>query len=143
MGADPATVSSALSAAISQRLVRKLCKKCKKSTNLTDLEYQNFTEILGDLKNVIEFNVPKGAIIYEADNKGCTECSGTGYAGRTGVFEIMSATEGIKKQILENPSEEEMRDFLKQEDFTTMMQDAIVKVLQGITSISEIKRVLG
>jgi len=55
----------------------------------------------------------------------------------------MSATEGIKKQILENPSEEEMRDFLKQEDFTTMMQDAIVKVLQGITSISEIKRVLG
>lgn len=143
MGADPATVSSALSASIAQRLIRRLCEKCKAERKPNTEERAALQEALEALPE--EAKAPtlnEDTTIFDPA-EGCTACRGTGYTGRIGVFEIFSVDEKIKDKILANLPERKLREVARKEGMTTMRQDALVKVLQGITSFGEIDRVLG
>jgi len=144
MGIDAAAVSSALSASIAQRLIRKLCQNCKTKRKLKDNEYEIMSNALEGLpENMDAVKIKKDSYVWEPPENGCTECYNTGYKGRTGIFEIMEITRGIEEKILTNPSEDELRDFAHKEGMTNLKQDGILKILEGITSIEEIERVLG
>lgn len=144
LGIAATTISSALSTVIAQRLIRKLCVNCKEKVSATNKQLKSFKKILKNLpKNIETPQFTKNVFIYSASKSGCISCRKTGYRGRLGIFEIMIITNLIKKKIDEGPSETEMRTYAKSYGMTTLLQDATIKVLLGITSIKEIERMLG
>lgn len=78
--------------------------------------------------------------VYEA--VGCAECNFTGYKGRTGIYEAVLTDEKIEKIVNENPSEREINKAAEGQNILNMKQDGIVKILQGVTSIDELGRVI-
>ncbi|MDX1535245.1 MAG: GspE/PulE family protein [Candidatus Spechtbacterales bacterium] len=144
LGIDPATTASALTASIAQRLVRKLCDACKVEKTISNKEYSKLSPLVRALPQEIQPELSDNQTkIYKNNPEGCSECRGTGYKGRVGVFEILTATKEIKNKISENPTDGELRDFAISQGMTTITQDAALKILNGITSIEEVERILG
>ncbi|MEX0869968.1 MAG: GspE/PulE family protein [Candidatus Spechtbacterales bacterium] len=144
LGADPSTVASALTASVAQRLVRKLCEKCKKERQLTPEEFKIFNKLLNSLPDTVKHpSITPERKIYTANKPGCANCRNTGYRGREAVYEILTATKSIKKKIMNNPPEEELRDFAYAEGMTSIKQDAVLKIMEGKTDTEEVERVLG
>jgi type II secretory ATPase GspE/PulE/Tfp pilus assembly ATPase PilB-like protein len=139
MGMDRVSFSEALSAVIAQRLVRLLCKKCKKS-------YKPDNEFLEKLK--VAYG-PEWFEKHEMDKKkpafkqkvGCKTCDTVGYRGRTAIFEMLKNTDIIKKGIKAMATTEELRQVALEQGMHTLRMDAIVKCYQGITDLDEILRV--
>jgi type IV pilus assembly protein PilB len=130
MGIEPFLVSSAIDCVVAQRLARKLCDYCKEPYKPTGrlLERLNIPEATKDVT------------IYQA--KGCDKCYNTGYQGRTGLFEVMTMTSRIARMSLDMKSSDEIREAALEEGMQSMMQDGLRKVIQGITSIEEVMRVV-
>lgn len=144
MGADPSTVSSALSLSMSQRLVRRLCENCKKLQKITDEEYTAMSNMLKEIpKNIPGATLSKDSKLGVPKKEGCARCKGTGYKNRIAVFELFSASKKVREKIMGNPTEDEMRTIMKEQNETNMLQDAVIKILDGITSTDEVKRVFG
>lgn len=140
MGVNPKVITSAINIAIAQRLVRTLCPKCKIERELTAEEK---TLVTSELEKIKDVEYKSGVQVEKTwDAKGCSECDQSGYIGRTGVFEAVLANENIEKIVLENPSEHEIRKAAEEQNIPTMKQDGILKVLSGITSFSELSRVI-
>jgi len=141
MGAKPYLLAPALNAMIGQRLVRKVCEKCKHEVKLADDILVRVKSLLNELaeadKAKIDFNNLK---FYQGD--GCEACQGIGYKGRIGIYEILIMNESIEKLILGGQSSEyDMRDNAKKNGMITMVQDGLLKALDGITSVDEVFRV--
>jgi type IV pilus assembly protein PilB len=138
---NPKVIASALSLALAQRLVRILCDHCKEEYVTTEKETRVITNTLGAMKlagmeDSMEGFVPTiGYKIYKA--VGCDVCSG-GYKGRIGIFEAIVMTQELEKILDTNPSEREVRAAALTSKIPTLIQDAIIKVLQGITSLEEV-----
>lgn len=122
---------------IAQRLVRKVCKECKKKRKLSPSEYEILKKELKNLK----LKITPSLEIFEA--KGCPFCNFTGYRGRTGIFEFFLADEEIKNFIFKNPSIEKLRKKLKEKGMVTMYQAGLLKTIKGITTFKEVERILG
>ena len=123
MGVEPYLVSDSLNGAISQRLVRVLCPKCKKEHIVTASE----AKMLG---------LQQGSKIYEPH--GCSYCSNTGYKGRAAAYEIMLVGDNIKDAISrKHYSGQELRDSAKKDGFVPLKQKVADMVKKGITSIEE------
>ncbi|MFZ8784979.1 GspE/PulE family protein [Thermocrinis sp.] len=133
MGIEPFLVGSSLILVVAQRLVRKLCPKCK----LVDDTPKEALVRLGVLKSLDE-----NIIIYKANPKGCDECKGTGYKGRTAVHEILEVDEEIRRLIVKGATAEDIRDLAKRKGMRTLYEAGILKVRRGITDIAEVERVL-
>jgi len=133
MGIEPFLVGSSLILVVAQRLVRKLCPKCK----LVDDTPKEALVRLGVLKSLDE-----NIIIYKANPKGCDECKGTGYKGRTAVHEILEVDEEIRRLIVKGATAEDIRDLAKRKGMRTLYEAGILKVRRGITDIAEVQRVL-
>ena len=133
MGIEPFLVGSSLILVVAQRLVRKLCPKCK----LVDDTPKEALVRLGVLKSLDE-----NITIYKANPKGCDECNGTGYKGRTAVHEILEVDEEIRRLIVKGATAEEIRDLAKKKGMRTLYEAGILKVRRGITDIAEVERVL-
>lgn len=138
MGIKPFLISPALSLAIAQRLVRKLCPDCKSKTkpkaeirSLILKEAENLPQLIK--KDVV---LPKDFSIFRAS--GCKKCNMTGYSGRTGLFEILEMSDALADIILKEPSENKILTEAKRQGMITMRQDGLLKVLEGITTIEEI-----
>jgi general secretion pathway protein E len=127
MGIEPFLLSSSLIGVMAQRLVRVLCKHCKKPFTASKEE----CEFLG----VSTQNPPT---IYAAT--GCDRCSQTGYSGRTGIYEIMLLDGALKPMIHDNVSEPIMEEHIRK-TFPSMRQDGVARVLKGDTTIEEVIRV--
>ena len=141
MGAKPYLLAPALNAMIGQRLVRKICQKCKHEVKLEDEVIKRVKDLLGELleedKKKIDFDNLK---FYKGD--GCEACQGIGYKGRIGIYEVLTMNQEIEKLILGGQaSEYDMRDNAKKNGMITMVQDGLLKALDGITSVEEIFRV--
>lgn len=140
------TLVSALSLSIAQRLVRKLCKNCKKEKILDDKEKALISSIIEtarenkkDIDNLgIDFN--EDPVVYEA--VGCDLCNHTGYSGRIGIFEAIKTDEAIERIIPLNPSEREVKKEANSQGILNLREDAVIKILKGITSIEEVKSVV-
>jgi len=138
LGINPKILTSAVSMAIAQRLVRKVCSHCKDEILAEGRELEIIKKIH---EHIIDPEKPEftGKIFK---SKGCKECNETGYKGRIGVFEAVITTNEIEKIIQDNPSEREIAKAAKKQGIMTMAQDGIIKVIKGITTLSEVERVI-
>ena len=138
LGVNPKVITSAISISIAQRLVRKLCPLCKKEVALKADEKATIERILKTLPK----NTPMPKKLTSWTAVGCATCNSTGYKGRVGVYEAILTDEKIEKIVKENPSEREIRNAAKGQGILNLPQDAIMKMLTGVTSLDEINRVI-
>lgn len=129
IGLEPYNIASSLSLIIAQRLVRKLCRHCKKSANIPHdiLLAQGFSEA--------DLNTP----IYEPGQ--CSKCT-NGYRGRTGIFEVMPVTPAIKDIILHGGDVNQITEQAIKEGMITLRESGLIKVKAGTTSLEELNRVI-
>ena len=142
LGVRPVTLSPAINAAMAQRLVRRLCRKCRKeevihSTDLTLLQ-AHLQNLLSHLK-LPELNASTH-IYYPV---GCMACNSTGYKGRIGVYELFEVDVEMQKLILTSPAVAQVHELAVKKGLTTLLQDDFIKVLEGHTSVDEAMRVIG
>ncbi|MEK9181970.1 MAG: GspE/PulE family protein [Patescibacteria group bacterium] len=140
LNVNPKVITSAINISIAQRLLRKLCPHCKKEIPIEGEQkklVETITQSIQD-KNYLE-NLQMSSV-WQAS--GCDKCNGTGYKGRIGIFEAILIDESVENVIQENPSEREIKKATANQGLLDMKQDGIIKVLKGITSISEMRRVI-
>jgi len=128
LGVEPASISSTLIGVIAQRMVRRICPNCR-------APYQPTKEEILAFNREIEQEV---SIFYSGS--GCNLCANTGYRGRTGIFEFLIMSEDIKKMLRSNTGSIDIRAQAISEGMVTMKRDGMLKVKEGITSISEVLR---
>jgi len=138
LGADPKIITSAVNLTMAQRLVRRLCPHCKKPVKLEGATKELFTKVLGSI--VRKEIVPNTDTIYEGG--GCEECNNTGYRGRIGIYEAIRTDEALEKLLRENPSERDIKRETKRQGLLDMREDGMIKILNGVTSVDELKRVV-
>jgi type IV pilus assembly protein PilB len=128
MGIEPFLSASAVVAIVAQRLVRRLCTYCKKPTVLS----------VSSLENA-GFDVASDVEAYEP--VGCGRCGGSGYKGRTGLYEVMVISDEIRDLTVERSSADDIRKIAVSQGMRTLAEDGFEKVGDGITSIAEVARV--
>ncbi|MEK7080316.1 MAG: GspE/PulE family protein [Patescibacteria group bacterium] len=134
MGIRPFLIPSALRLAISQRLVRTLCEKCKIKTKPSEKARSYISEKI--IATLNYKNLPPSFYVYQA--KGCEACNFKGYSGRTGIFEVFSMTRELADLIMKSPLESLILKQAQKQGMLTMEQEGILKVLNGETSLEEI-----
>ena len=127
MGIESYLVSSALVGVVSQRLVKKLCPKCKKPYEASDID-----------KKILGLNSDDDLILYMP--QGCSSCN-NGYRARTAVYEIMPITEEIRYLINNGANIDDLRKKAIEEGMTTLLESASKLAIEGITSFEEVVRV--
>ncbi|HOK40253.1 MAG TPA: GspE/PulE family protein [bacterium] len=130
MGIEPYLISSSINGVIAQRLVRKLCNDCKQPIKLNK-----------DILTKYNFNFDNAYLperIYQ--KTGCSSCNYTGYKGRTGVFEILKFDKEIKEMVLKKTAASKIKEYAIKNNFKTLKQSALEKVLAGITDFEEINK---
>ena len=130
MGIEPFLVASAIDCVVAQRLARMLCKHCKKETVLS-------AEVLRDN------GFPSHVDIEAFEPGGCSRCSGSGYKGRLGLYEVMTVTEEIRTLTIERASADRITEVAVRDGMRRLRQDGFEKVKLGRTSIAEVARVTG
>jgi type II secretory ATPase GspE/PulE/Tfp pilus assembly ATPase PilB-like protein len=135
LGEKPVNIAPALNLAIAQRLVRKVCKHCKKMEIPTEKEREKIKKAFKIIGKKAPFfdKIPKA--------EGCKECNFTGYKGRMGIYEFFLVDEEMENFILKEPSIADMRKKAIEKGMVPMYQDGLLKVLEGITTIEEVERV--
>ena len=142
LGIKPVTIAPALRATMAQRLVRRLCERCKKKEKVRPEHIRVITEQLKKLPSFVvapKF-IESTEIFYPI---GCEACAMTGYKGRVGVYEIIEIDNDMQKLILKSPALAEIQEMAVEKGLTTMLQDAFIKVVLGLTSYDEVMRVIG
>ena len=143
LGVQPYQLAPAINAIIGQRLVRKLCPHCRQVHEPTEKEREQINKILAVISPKANIDVPKALPVFYKAGPGCPHCSGFGYKGRVGLFEIFTMTEPMKVLLNEGaPSFKVMRQAIE-DGMVTMLQDGILKMLDGQTSLEEVLRVVG
>jgi type II secretory ATPase GspE/PulE/Tfp pilus assembly ATPase PilB-like protein len=145
LGVKPQIIAPAINVAMAQRLVRKLCSQCKKKRKLGAEDAKKLQELLADIK---QYNQGVSVPEFSADSEvftvaGCEACHNTGYKGRIGVFEVFVVDRDIEQLILKSPAISEMRELAVKKGMLTLLQDGYLKVLEGVTDLAEVERVIG
>lgn len=130
MGIEPFLVASSIEGLVAQRLVRRLCTACRRPWRMDPLFLQSVAFPIERLSS---------GTIYEA--VGCEGCRGTGFHGRTGIYEILVVTERIRQMVVARATTTEIKNAAMQTGMRTLRQDGWSKVLEGITTIEEVLRV--
>ncbi|EKD58512.1 MAG: hypothetical protein ACD_56C00110G0005 [uncultured bacterium] len=144
MGIESFLLASSLRVVGAQRLVRRICTECKQEVPIP-LKVMSFVRSQIENMSVEEISkygldLSEGIHIYEG--KGCEECNGTGYRGRVAIFEALEVDEKLKEIISErNGNEVEIQKYAEKQGMITIKQDGILKVLKGLTTMSEVERV--
>jgi len=128
MGVQPFLLSATLSGVLGQRLIRKLCSRCKEEKVIT-----------GERAAFLGVDPTKEHIVYEA--KGCSMCRDTGYQGRTALVELLVVDKGMRALINEGASTQVLKSDAESKGMKTMKMQGFEKVLQGITTVEEVLRV--
>lgn len=140
MGAEPYLLASSMTCVMGQRVVRKVCSHCAAKYVPQKEVINQVRETLGPLFDAWVAQHRNQEIEF-VKGSGCDECSGTGYSGRIGIFEVLSITEKIGRLILERASDAEIQRQGIADGMILMKQDGYLKVLEGITTIEEVLRV--
>jgi type IV pilus assembly protein PilB len=131
LGIPPFLIASSIIAVVAQRLVRVLCTNCKHEVPVSEALQKKWRSITGIKELSRAFEAP-----------GCEACNGTGFRGRTGIFELIAVNDRLRDLITENVAENTIRRTLKEEGFRTMIQEGIEKVHNGVTSPDELLRIV-
>ena len=143
LGAKPFLLAPALNVAIGQRLVRKICTDCKTETKLDEETLERVKKLLSALpvEDKKEYKVDLDKLKFYK-GQGCDVCQGLGYKGRIGIYEIMPIEGEIEDTIIKgNLSENEIKEMAVERGVISMVQDGLLKALEGITSVDEVFRV--
>ncbi len=127
IGVKPFLVSTSLRAVMAQRLVRKICRHCKKPYAASSNELRS-----------LNINPAQAAHATFAKGEGCAECNATGFRGRIGIFEIFVINEEVQRMIYENAGTAKLRDKARSLGMRTMREDGARKVTSGLTTIEEV-----
>jgi type II secretory ATPase GspE/PulE/Tfp pilus assembly ATPase PilB-like protein len=140
MGMDPFNFADAILAILAQRLVRTLCKSCKKTYNPSQEEYNELVREYGP-EDFEKMDIPysNDLVLYKAT--GCPECNNTGYRGRMGLHELLMGTDEMKKLIQLKAKMEDIRDQAIKDGMTTLKQDGVEKVFAGHADLLQVRRV--
>lgn len=130
MGVRSFLINATVTGVLAQRLVRVLCQSCKYPVDVPP-DYQTRAKKYHILLEVV----------YQAD--GCTQCNNTGYRGRIGIFELLILSHALKELITRRPAYQQVYDAAVKDGMRTLMHDGLLKVAQGLTSLTELARVLG
>ncbi len=124
MGLEPYLITSTVIGVLAQRLVRKICQKCKEAYTPDD-------EVL------TKIGIRQGLPLYRG--KGCSKCNGTGYSGRLGLFELLVPDSNITRLVLQRAPFEQIKQYcLKRGDFDSLRRDGLRKALEGMTTIEQV-----
>jgi type IV pilus assembly protein PilB len=134
MGIEPFLIASSLIAIVAQRLVRKVCAKCKEPQEKLPV---SALENLSLPKSVLE-SLPSEIVLYKG--RGCEFCNQTGYKGRVGIHEVMEVSETIRDAIVNKTGANKIREMALKEGMPTMRQSCFQKLARGITSLEEMYR---
>ncbi|MFW2374798.1 MAG: ATPase, T2SS/T4P/T4SS family [Gammaproteobacteria bacterium] len=129
MGVEPYMLSSALIGVIAQRLVRTICPACK-------------TNYLATPEIVKRYGWEDNNNIRLSKGRGCPECYDSGYRGRMAIHEILQTDEALQRLIVSNPSRDELNAYLQERKLKTLFDDGLDRVLNNVTTIEEIARVI-
>ncbi|UMX47931.1 MAG: GspE/PulE family protein [Candidatus Nealsonbacteria bacterium DGGOD1a] len=145
LGAKPFNIGPALNMAIAQRLVRHVCEKCGVMETPTAEELAELNELLANAAPAL---ARKGVAMPLIDAnlkipraKGCAHCGNTGYRGRMGIYEAFIIDDEIQNYILGTPTIPGLKEMATKKGMLTMYQDGLIKVVQGTTTLDEVKRV--
>jgi len=125
MGIEPFLISSSINCVVGQRLVRKVCASCK-------VPYTPESEVLD------EFGIKSGDKTTLYKGEGCKNCRDTGYKGRVGIYEVMTVTDEIRREILKKADSATLRSTALKHGFKPLREDGVSKVLEGITTMEEV-----
>jgi general secretion pathway protein E len=128
LGVEPFLIASALVGVVAQRMVRRVCPYCSGTAEVSPNEREAYER---------ELNEEKSEFIVGA---GCNFCAGTGYLGRTGIFEVMVVSEAIRRLIVRGASSDEIRAQAYKEGMVSLWRDGMLKVKAGITTPYEVLR---
>jgi len=128
LGLEPTLIQTAMTAILAQRLARKLCTDCREP-------YPTPTAILE------RFNLDRDKVPHIYKEKGCPQCRGTGYRGRLGIHELLVMSDPLRKLITPQPSINDLRGAAANGGTQFLKKDGLLKVLKGLTSVTEIQRV--
>ncbi|MEA3322590.1 MAG: ATPase, T2SS/T4P/T4SS family [Patescibacteria group bacterium] len=148
MGVEPFLIASTTNIIIAQRLVRRLCVECRESYKLNTKEVETLSknyEVDAILETLYRMDALKSGTKWTDVELfkpgGCSQCNGTGYKGRGGIYEVFEITEEIEKLITQNATSDAMERKAREDGMVTMVEDGFFKVVQGFTSIEEVMRV--
>jgi type IV pilus assembly protein PilB len=129
MGLEPFNVAAALNLVTAQRLVRRICTHCK-----VEAGYDSSVLEMAKLPTGFVEDIP----LYRG--KGCDKCSGTGYKGRQGLYEVMAMSSRIRKLIMQEASTDELRDAAIEDGMLTLRMDGLKKLEKGVTTLEEVMK---
>ena len=163
MNIEPFLIASTVKAVVGQRLVRRLCMRCRQKytpdqdevTAITRLfrlkDTQNFSEIHRLEQQAMDQDIGPGTplgtdektihTLWRASPEGCDECSHTGYKGRIGIYEVLGNSLAVQKLIMSNATSNQIQDQAVNEGMITMLIDGLLKAIRGNTTIEEVLRV--
>lgn len=133
MGVPPFLVASTVNIAMGQRLVRKICQKCKQERVLADLELKSLSELDPEILKL-------GPKFFAG--KGCDDCGGTGYEGRISIREVLEVNGEVRKLIMARASAQDIKDAAVRNGMTTMLRDGFQKASEGMTTVEEVLRII-
>ncbi|HEY9908443.1 MAG TPA: ATPase, T2SS/T4P/T4SS family [Thermosynechococcaceae cyanobacterium] len=145
MGVEPFMVSGSLIGVVAQRLVRRLCSDCRIPYTPSRAELARFglSASRDDELTLYRANTLRAQEILEAQSQGqlCQKCSGVGYKGRCGVYEIMRVSEGIQTMINQGAPTDALKELAVEEGMQTLLSYSLSLVQQGLTTLEEVERV--
>jgi type IV pilus assembly protein PilB len=130
MGIEPFLLASSVQAVMAQRLVRTVCRTCKRSVKPHKAVHAKFEE----------YGIPVSSLQLTKGD-GCEDCAGSGYKGRAGVHELVTMTDEMRRLVLERTSTAELKKLALQQGLRTLYHDGLIKVAQGVTTLEEVLRV--
>src|SRR5213593_2352711 len=140
MGLDPFNFADALLGVLAQRLVKRLCRECRTEYRPDRAEFDELAEAYGkDAFSQLGYTYDEAFVLYRS--KGCVSCAKSGYRGRAAIHELLLATDEMKRLIQTKARVAEMLALARVEGMTTLVQDGVLKSLQGLTDFRQVKAV--
>jgi type II secretory ATPase GspE/PulE/Tfp pilus assembly ATPase PilB-like protein len=127
MGIEPYLLASTLNLVVAQRLVRKICDRCKEPIQLSEQALRRLS---------IDPEKAKTAVFYHG--RGCNNCGGMGYRGRLPIFEFLPIDHQISEKIIAGESESQIRALARQKGYGGLLESGVSKIWQGLTTAEEV-----
>jgi len=138
MGLDCFGVADALVGVLAQRLCRGVCAKCREAYHPPQEEFDELAQVCGEaILQKLGYSYTDGLVLYRGTR--CGVCRNSGLHGRIGLHELLLGTDRIKRAILKRATPEQLRKVAVDEGMTTLLQDGAVKVLQGRTTLQQVR----